>query len=140
MVKQEIYKINDFSTLAGRRRPIYLNKFGQACWALHQSERNKQTKKSLQFTPNAWHFRGNDTKTIALCPPESFTKKKKSAADSQIVETGTRACERVVCRGNKSAFYRMEATKRVVLVFFSMWTNIESQLPLTRNLAPRLRR
>lgn len=89
MVKQEIYKINDFFTLAGWRRPIYLNKFGRACWAA--PKREKQTdnnkKKSLQFTPNVWHFRGNDTKTIARCPPESFTK-KKSAADSQIAETG----------------------------------------------------
>lgn len=117
MVKQEIYKINDFFTLAGWRRPIYLNKFGQACWAAPKWE--KQTdKKNLCNSPQTHGtLEGIIQKPLryVLLSP---SQKKISSRQSNTSWNWRRACKRVVCRGNKSAFYRMEATKRVLFFVF----------------------
>lgn len=53
MVKQEIYKINDFS--CGVEETIYWHKFGHIHTGLSQSEKEKDTKRAIQPEHMAIH-------------------------------------------------------------------------------------
>ncbi len=86
MVKQEIHKINDFSTPSGQRK-LFIGTSSGTHTLGYAKVKKKQTK-TMQSKLNTWQFAGSNTKTITPCLSKSSTKISTTA--SQIVETGAR--------------------------------------------------
>lgn len=78
MVKQEIYKINDFFALAGRKGQFICGKFGRACRAATQRDKqvdpNPHTWAQTNFTFG--EMTPNDTNNVPR-PPRGLTRTQK---------------------------------------------------------------